>query len=279
MKTKLNKAVVGWVNRFLVFFGYTLAKLTEVQNLRVLERSDSGQLLSFLRKFGTNQVGDLLEVSPNSKSQLRQDLFVLAVLQFKREGYFVEFGATNGIDLSNTWLLEKHFEWTGILGEPARIWHDQLLKNRSLSVIDSSCVWIESNLKILFNETESPELSTIDEYSKQDGHSHERALGKKYTVSTITLIDLLQTQGAPSYIDYLSIDTEGSEFAILSAFDFSKYSFGVITCEHNYSPQRDLIYNLLVGHGYKRVFASISNFDDWYIGPGVSISHFRTDLT
>ena len=279
MKTKFNRVVVGWINRMLVFLGYTLAKLDEVQNLRVLESSNSAQLLSFLRKFGSDQVGELLEIYPNSKSQLRQDLFVLAVSQFKRGGYFVEFGATNGVDLSNTWLLEKHFGWTGILGEPARIWHDQLIKNRSASAIEKSCVWTKSHLEILFNETNTPELSTIDEYSKQDGHSHERTLGKKYAVSTITLTDLLQAYDAPSYIDYLSIDTEGSEFAILSAFDFSKYSFGVITCEHNYSPKRDLIHNLLLNHGYKRVFASISSFDDWYIGPRVSISHFRSDLT
>ena len=279
MKTKFNRVIIGWINRLLNFLGYTLAKLNEVQSLRALESSNSAQLLNFLRKFGSNQVGELLEIYPNSKSQLRQDLFVLAVLQFKRGGYFVEFGATNGVDLSNTWLLEKHFGWTGILGEPARIWHDQLTQNRSASAIDKSCVWTGSNLEILFNETQKPELSTIDEYSNRDGHYHERDLGKKYAVSTITLTELLQTYNAPSYIDYLSIDTEGSEFAILSAFDFSQYSFGVITCEHNFSPKRDHIYKLLLNQGYKRVFESISSFDDWYIGSRVNISHLRSDLT
>ena len=52
-----------------------------------------------------------------SKAQLKQDLFVLATLNFKRNGYFVEFGATSGVDISNTCLLEFDFGWRGILAE------------------------------------------------------------------------------------------------------------------------------------------------------------------
>ncbi|GIT91759.1 hypothetical protein JANAI62_22160 [Jannaschia pagri] len=37
---------------------------------------------------------------------------------FKRGGYFVEFGATDGVTLSNTWLLEMSFGWSGILADP-----------------------------------------------------------------------------------------------------------------------------------------------------------------
>ena len=65
-------------------------------------------------------------IAEKSRAQLKQDIFVLLETGFKRDGYFVEFGATNGVDLSNSWLLEKAFGWTGILAEPARIWHDDL---------------------------------------------------------------------------------------------------------------------------------------------------------
>ncbi|NKB76872.1 MAG: hypothetical protein GKR96_07435 [Gammaproteobacteria bacterium] len=58
-----------------------------------------------------------------SKSQLRQGLFALSELSFKQGGFFVEFGATNGVGLSNTHLLETKFGWKGILAEPAKLWH------------------------------------------------------------------------------------------------------------------------------------------------------------
>lgn len=65
----------------------------------------------------------------NSKSQLLQDVFVLHELNFKEGGFFVEFGATNGVELSNSHLLEKEFHWQGILAEPARVWYDDLKKS------------------------------------------------------------------------------------------------------------------------------------------------------
>jgi len=86
-----------------------------------------------------------------------------------------------------------------------------------------------------------------------------------YSVTSISLEDLLNEYKAPYHIDYLSIDTEGSEYEILSAFDFSKYHIEVITCEHNYTKSREKIYNLLANNGYKRVYEEISQFDDWYV--------------
>jgi len=52
-------------------------------------------------------------------------------------------------------------------------------------------------------------------------------------VKTISLEDLLGKYDAPSVIDYLSIDIEGSEFEILSSFNFEKYKFKIITGENN----------------------------------------------
>src|SRR5690606_9762466 len=111
-----------------------------------------------------NQTRDLLRNLVKSKSQLRQDLFVLSQLGFKRNGYFVEFGATNGVTFSNTHLLEKEFNWTGILAEPAKNWHSDIQRNRS-SRIDKRCVWKESGATIKFREVEVGELSTIDTYT------------------------------------------------------------------------------------------------------------------
>lgn len=200
------------------------------------------------------------------KSQLGQDIFVLCQSNFKKNGFFIEFGATDGVEISNTYILEKEFGWHGILAEPAKTWHKSLKKNRS-SIIDERCVWSESKRKIDFRETDSQELSTIESYSSLDMHKSERIAGNVYQVETISLMDLLVEHNAPKDIDYLSIDTEGSEFEILKKFDFNKYNIKIITIEHNFNIMREEIFKLLVSYGYERVFVEVSDVDDWYIKP------------
>jgi hypothetical protein len=63
----------------------------------------------------------------------------------------------------------------------------------------------------------------------------------------------------------MKLDVEGSEYEILSNFDFSSYTIEVISCEHNYSPMREKIYSLLINNGYQRVFQELSFFDDYYV--------------
>jgi FkbM family methyltransferase len=231
---------------------------------KLMQNSRSGDDIELLREFPSEQTPLLLNYLRKSRSQLRQDLFVLSQLDFKTNGFFVEFGATNGVDLSNTHLLEKEFRWTGILAEPAKCWHGELRSNRNAH-IETSCVWTDSCSTLTFNEARTAELSTIKHYSGGDLHKQDRKQGKTYRVNTISLNDLLLKYRAPSTIDYLSIDTEGSEFEILKNFNFDKYSVQVITCEHNYTPMRERISVLLSEHGYTRKYEKLSKFDDWYV--------------
>jgi FkbM family methyltransferase len=224
--------------------------------------SDIGLLLEL--KLPDQDSSGLLRILRNSRSQLRQDLFVLSELGFKRSGFFVEFGATNGIDLSNTYLLEKEFGWGGILAEPAKRWLKDLRDNRN-SLIETDCVWRDSNSILTFNEVDSGEYSTIASYGSSDIYRRIRKRGKTYNVKTISLEDLLDKHHAPAKIDYLSIDTEGSEYEILSNFNFDKYQIKIITCEHNFTPAREKIFSLLTQNGYVRKFEKFSRFDDWYV--------------
>jgi FkbM family methyltransferase len=230
---------------------------------RKLGISDQDQAL--IRALGLASFKMTISMMSKSRSQLRQDLFVIFELKGKKRGYFVEFGATNGIDLSNTYLLETEFSWTGILAEPARVWERQLKANRPNTSIETLCVWKDSNSSLTFNETAVAELSTVDSFSDKDDHRNTRLGGKKYEVQTISLNDLLLKHQAPKQIDYLSIDTEGSEYEILKAFNFNEFNIKIITVEHNYTPTRQLIFALLTSYGYKRKYEKVSHFDDWYV--------------
>lgn len=233
---------------------------------RLEKNARSTAAINFLKQMPREHLGELFQLLDQSKSQFFQDLFVLSSLDFKRGGFFVEFGATNGVDLSNSWLLEKRYDWDGIVAEPARHWHANLKKNRGCR-ISTACVWKESGQKLVFNETKNTDLSTLDAFTKTDMHATSRHSSKKYEVETVSLNDLLRENNAPKHIDYISIDTEGSELDIISHFNFSDYTISVMTVEHNFSENREKINEILTSVGFIRVLESISLFDDWYINP------------
>lgn len=199
-----------------------------------------------------------------SKSQISQDLFVLYFTQQKKDGYFIEIGACDGKHLSNTFALEKK-GWTGIICEPSRFWH-QKMKNRKC-VLSKKAVFSESGKKLMFNEVPKyPELSGCNDYLENDNNSKLRKDFTSYEVETISLNDLIKKHLDNKQIDYISIDTEGSEFEILKDFDFKKHQVEIFTIEHNFlEGKRDKIFKIMTENDYKRVFETLSHWDDWYV--------------
>ena len=217
----------------------------------------------FTRNLGSENK-KIFALCRKSYAQLFQDVFVLSKTNFKKNGFFVEFGATDGIHHSNTYLLESEFSWTGILAEPGKTWHENLYSNRT-SKISEKLVWSSSGKQVKFLETSDPALSTCDGFESRDFQHKARSIVREYKVETISLNDLLVLHSAPNHIDFLSVDTEGSEFEVLNNLNFSKYSFQVIAVEHNYTPNRDKILRLLTANGYTRVNENLSLYDDWFV--------------
>jgi len=200
-------------------------------------------------------------------AQNKQDEWVLIETNNKRNGYFVDFGACDGKIFSNTYRLEKEFGWKGICCEPNKVYHKDLVLNRPNSVIDFRCVYSETGKKINFFEvSDNPELSVMEEYaSVKDEHYDKRQNHTSYEIKTVSLNDLLDQHNSPKEIDFLSIDTEGSEYDILNNFNFDEYNIKTICVEHNWTPSRIKIFDLLVVNGYQRVFVEQSAWDDYYV--------------
>ena len=212
-----------------------------------------------LRKF----VEFLEQVLEHSYSQRMQDLWAIWETGFKTDGYFVEFGALNGKDFSNTYILEK-LGWGGALAEPHPDFAERVIGNRDC-FFTPKCVYSRSNEKLVFHLVRGrPAMSSIGALMSQDDKSHLRSNFVECEVETISLVDLLKEAGAPREIDYLSIDTEGSELAILTAFDFQCFRINLICVEHN-DVQREEIFKLLTSKGYERKFEAISGHDDYYV--------------
>ena len=118
------------MNNFLSNFGLSLVNLDNFNKLLVVRNQQSAiELIHFLNPSLLNQFVQNINFS---KSQLDQDLFTLSELNFKIDGFIVEFGATGWVNLSNTFLMEKKFNWRVTLAEPAKEWHKKLNKNRSV---------------------------------------------------------------------------------------------------------------------------------------------------
>jgi hypothetical protein len=215
-------------------------------------------------------ISDFNSYTKNTYSHLRQDILTVLLYNYKTNGYFVEFGALDGKKDSNTYLLEKEYGWTGILAEPGKIFHNDLKLNRSC-IVDTRAVTNKTGDFLDFKETHAHlGLSGIVEhvYNCNDEHVSLRKAseGNIYKVETVSLNDLLSTHNAPFEIDYMSVDTEGSETLILEAFDFSKHQIGLISVEHNYvEKHRQKVKDILFPLGYKRIMHEFSKCDDWFI--------------
>lgn len=201
-------------------------------------------------------------------SQIRQDLVALFFLG-SNPGYFVEFGACDGVYLSNTFMLETYYGWDGLLVEPSTHYNKVLTQKRT-ATIDTLCVADQTGKTVEFTEVVGLQgLSGVSEYAFNDIHTETRKnLGIKYDVETISLKDLLDKHNAPQVIDYISIDTEGSEYSILNSYDFSR-QFKLITVEHNNTYTKDLINDLLISKGYINILPEESKWDSWYVSPDV----------
>jgi len=214
----------------------------------------------------------VLSEGSHSSSQLFQDVFVDFVFQKSSKKRFLEFGATNGMELSNSFMLERHRGWRGVLAEPDPQWHMALRENRPNATIITDCIYSRSGESMQFISSSTGVLSSLKDHCKDDangplaGNAMQRLQDfKEIEVSTISLDDVFESYFNGEPIEYMSVDTEGSEFEILSKFNFTKYSPSVVTVEHNYTDAQKKLDEVFFKNGYTRVFSELTNFDAWYV--------------
>lgn len=187
-------------------------------------------------------------------SQAGQDKWVHELIGDK--GFFVDCGAYDGIQTSNTYALEK-LGWKGICIEASPAFYKALCQNRTSININRA----------------------ITDYTGGIGFGHDK-IGGDTPVLCSTLGKILKDCECPNNIDYLSLDIEGQEFNALTFLDFGRYKVKLITVEHNLycegPANKDKIFGLLSAVGFTRVFEDVKcldpnplyfnqPFEDWYI--------------
>lgn len=205
-------------------------------------------------------------------SQFGQDAFVVSMLEGMRNGFFVEAGAYDGVQGSNTLLLEQSYGWSGICVEPNDREFARLVRNRACRCVHT-CLY-DRETEIEFVEDAASGSGILAGYHPAQLEFVTSAYkvpldssGRPKTVikPTRTIKSVLDECSAPRVIDYFSLDTEGSELAILRSFPFDEYSIRLLTVEHCWLPNRERIQELLESRRFHR--AETLGIDDCYVGP------------
>lgn len=187
-------------------------------------------------------------VRMTSYAQALQDEWVHSIIG--DTGFFVDVGAYDGVEHSNTFALEQR-GWTGVCIEPNADAFERMRGNRKCLLSG----WAASD---------------TDGFILFDGV----VPGRGSAVPCRRLDTLLNAVNAPPVIDYLSIDVEGHEMEVLAGMDFDRWQVKLATIEHNLyrdgPAHRDAIRERMIGLGFVLVGADVvapgyGPYEDWWI--------------
>ena len=175
-------------------------------------------------------------------------------------GFYVEIGAYDGVTQSNTLYFEKNKNWKGILIEPSKEKFKECVKHRSKKNKFFNCGCGEFGIDENEILIESGDRSFVKKYVENNLQNFFLRKGKqanhKFKEKKIKLRNLnsiLTESEAPIFIDFFSLDVEGSELKVLKGNDFNKFNFKFILVECVNEKKFNEVYNFLTGKNYELV--------------------------
>ena len=130
-------------------------------------------------------------------------MFVIFSSKQKKNGFFIEIGVGNGVDLSNSLLLEKKYNWKGILCEPDIRNFENIEKFRK-SILVKSMITEKCNKNVEFFLNNDPYSSSFQNIKGTEEKIYSKSLCLNHLFKKYELKE----------VDYISIDTEGNETEI-----------------------------------------------------------------
>ena len=176
-------------------------------------------------------------------SQAGQDKFILNVLKNKENGFFVEIGSQDPININNTYILETKFDWKGIMIEIDQRWLNSYKEKRpdSIHIIQDATKIDYLNLFKNNNVPKNCDYLQID-IEAIDGS---------------TLNALLQFEKVMSEYKFATVTFEHDVYRKNQKKEYEK------TCLDTHRISREIFGR----YGYIRVFSDVNNFEDWYVHP------------
>lgn len=149
----------------------------------------------------------------------------LAELLPRDSGVFVEAGAHDGYTQSNTYYLERHLGWSGVLVEPVPELHALCTRRRPRSQV-VNCALVGPNFNDEIVEVQFGDLmSTIGADGTHAAGGLEITGREAYSVAVParTLSAVLADTGLTS-IDLIVLDLEGRELEALAGLDLERHA-------------------------------------------------------
>lgn len=156
-------------------------------------------------------------------------------------GYFVELGANDGVNQSNTLYFEHFRGWSGLLIEPYKPNYHELVRNRKSSNYfkNAACVgptYSNPTVELVYSNLMTTALGVESDIHEPVEHANRgtKFWGGKpfmFEAPALTLNSVLIEANSPNLIDLLSLDVEGVELDILKGIDYSRFRFRYICVE------------------------------------------------
>jgi len=175
-------------------------------------------------------------------SQCRQDEIVAGLLGNKTQGYFIDLAANHASRLSNTYALERHFQWNGLCIEPNPQYWLGYMQHRSCRLF-GAVVGGKRMEEVDFNYDGVFGGIAREEFDNKEAQAD--LVRKAYTVP---IEEIFEKAGVPTVVDYLSLDVEGAELYVMKAFPFDRYQVKIMTVER---PSEELI-ELFTANGFEK---------------------------
>jgi FkbM family methyltransferase len=158
----------------------------------------------------------------------------------KKNGFFIDVGANDGITINSTYFLEQQLQWSGICIEPLERKYIELVKNRPHSICLNKALYNRTGVVSCRDVSGYPEMLSGIEECYNESHKHRIILESNYDNNKVISIECINFDKLVSdynikKVDYLKLDTEGSEFEILKSINFEKVDIEIIDIENNYN--------------------------------------------
>jgi len=145
------------------------------------------------------------------------------------QGHAVDVGASDGMSISTTWLLERGMGWTVLCVEPNPLFHEMLSAERAF--IERCACDATPGTAPFHIHTDHPEAFSALRVAKHPTqHAEKNAKWQTIEVRVETVDRLLEKWCFPK-LDALCIDTEGTELEVLKGCDLRRWKPRVIVTE------------------------------------------------